>query len=213
MRYIDHLLGELFAKLKELELYDNTLLVVTSDHGEEMFERGVIQHGKTLYEELVRIPLIIKAPGLDPRVVDLPAMTIDIAPTILAILGLPPEKRMQGTNLLSDQLEMRAVWSEIDDSFAHKYALRDGQGFKLIHNPRERQVHFPGPKEWELYSTKDDPLELEERSARNVERFEILRAALLERVNVLKEIGENLGDVASAGVDEETQGELDVLGY
>ena len=213
LRYTDHLLGDLFAKLKELGLYDDTLLIVTSDHGEEMFERGVIQHGKTLYEELTRIPLIIKAPGRGPKVVELPAMTIDIAPTVLAALGLPPESRMQGKNLLSDELDMRVVLSEIDDSFAHKYAVRDGQGFKLIHSPREREVPFPGPKEWELYDTRNDPFEREEKSALNKERFEVLRAALLDRIGSLKKLGKSLGEVGAAAIDDQTQKELDLLGY
>ncbi|MAB80061.1 MAG: hypothetical protein CMJ89_11980 [Planctomycetes bacterium] len=213
LRFVDHLLGELFAQLERLDLDDRTIIAVTSDHGEEMFERGFIQHGKTLYEELTRIPLILHIPGVPARVISKPAMTIDVTPTLLAALDLPRDDRMQGTNLLAKDLEARPVLAEINDNFAHKYALRDGLGFKLIHSPKEREVLIPSEREWELYATKSDPGETQDISETNTERFDLLRSALEERISLLQQLGRSLGLVGAADVDEQTRQQLKQLGY
>ncbi len=213
LRYVDSLLGDLFAQLQELGIEENTILVITSDHGEEMFERGVIQHGKTLYEELTRIPLIMRVPGQGKRTIEKPVMTIDVTPTVLHALGVPRDPRMQGEDILSKDLETRPVIAEIDDHFAHKYSIRDGQGFKLIYSPRESDVLFPGEKEWELFDTKADPGEGNDLSGSMEERVRVLRGALLEELRRFKELGARLGDVDAADVTEETQQALDALGY
>jgi len=214
LNYVDSLLGELFAQLEELGLTENTVIVVTSDHGEEMFERGVIQHGKTLYEELTRIPLIMKVPGQGPRVIEKPVMTIDVAPTILGALGLPRERRMQGVDVLAPDLERRPVLGEIDDHFAHKYSLRDGEGFKLIHSPRTRDdVLFLGEFEWELYSTEEDPGEKINLTGSRRKRFEALKARLEGILRENRELGEEHGAVGQSNLDATTQNELEALGY
>jgi len=214
LRYVDSLLGELFAQLEGLGLAENTVIAVTSDHGEEMFERGVIQHGKTLYEELTRIPLIMRVPGDGPRVIEEPVMTIDVAPTILGALGLPLDRRMQGLDVLDPDLGRRPVLGEIDDHFAHKYSLRDGEGFKLIHSPRTRdEVLFPGELEWELYSTEEDPGEKSNLTESRQERFEALKARLEGILRENRELGAQHGTVGESNLDATTQNELEALGY
>jgi arylsulfatase A-like enzyme len=91
IRYIDDRLAEIFAALKELGRYDNALIVVTADHGESFGEHGTLGHGGFPYDDQVHVPLIVKYPGNSRRgVVDEPVSLIDVAPTILAQLGLPP---------------------------------------------------------------------------------------------------------------------------
>ena len=92
VRYVDDaLIAPLADKLKSLGLYDRTLLVVTSDHGEEFYDHGGWGHGQSLYEELLRVPLLIKFPGgrfrghRETRV----ARLMDIMPTILDVAGVP----------------------------------------------------------------------------------------------------------------------------
>jgi arylsulfatase A-like enzyme len=75
-------------------------VLFTSDHGEEFHEHGGIVHGQSLYEELVRVPLIVLAPAIDGgRVVRQPVSLLDLAPTLLELLGLTPEPRFEGRSL------------------------------------------------------------------------------------------------------------------
>ena len=100
--YTDAQFGRLVARLKELGQYDNTLFVVVSDHGEEFWEHGVVGHGKSLHETLLRVPLLIKLPNslhAGERREGLIEM-VDIAPTILDLVGLPAHARFQGKSLV-----------------------------------------------------------------------------------------------------------------
>jgi arylsulfatase A-like enzyme len=91
LRYIDDRLDELFQELRALGRYDNALIVITSDHGELFGEHGHWGHGGEPVRELVHVPLIVKYPQNVRRgVEEKPVSLVDVAPTILATLGLPP---------------------------------------------------------------------------------------------------------------------------
>lgn len=91
----------LFAGLERRGLLENTIVLVTADHGEEFRDHGSFSHGTSLYNELVRVPLILLAPGFEAgHAVDENVSLIDIAPTILDLLGLPPEPRFVGRSLV-----------------------------------------------------------------------------------------------------------------
>jgi arylsulfatase A-like enzyme len=210
--YVDEVIGEVLDHLETQGLRENTIVVVTSDHGKELVERGIIGHGVTLYEEMVRVPLIIDRPGGEPGVVNRPVMSIDIAPTLLGLLGLPIDPRMQGVDLFADSIPERTIWSEVVDPLAHKYCLRE-QGWKLIHDPEEREVLFPSPGPWELFSLSDDPEEkanLFEAEPRAAER---LSESLLRLRGRYEELGASLGHAGEGELDEETLVQLRALGY
>jgi arylsulfatase A-like enzyme len=83
---VDHNIGRLITHLKKLNIYDDLLIVLTSDHGEEFFEHGSIEHGHTLYNELLKVPLIIKLPKqLYTKKVDSRVSINSIMPTVLDI--------------------------------------------------------------------------------------------------------------------------------
>ncbi len=86
LRYVN---DELSAFLDDLP--NDAIVILFADHGEEFFDHGDFEHGHTLYDELLRVPLIVKAPGLAPRRVTDAASLLDVAPTILELLGLPAE--------------------------------------------------------------------------------------------------------------------------
>lgn len=102
IRYVDEQVSRLFAQLETLGLQDDTLVVVTSDHGEDMGEHGVyFNHGWTLFDPALHIPLIFSCPGHMPsgrRVEDL-VQTIDVLPTILDMLDVAPGSSMEGMSL------------------------------------------------------------------------------------------------------------------
>ena len=94
--------GRLLDHLRELGIYDSTLILFVSDHGEEFFEHGSFEHGQTLYSELIFVPLVIKFPGgwAAGTRVDAPVQHVDILPTILDLVGVPPPPGSAGDSLL-----------------------------------------------------------------------------------------------------------------
>ena len=165
--YLDRQLGELFDWLKKQGLYDNTMIVLTSDHGEEFHEHGGWWHGYTLYEEVINVPLMIKLPGgRSAGVVDAgSSQAIDIAPTILSALGLPRPAEMQGVDLLNpaeridtafaeEGLEgniMRAVrqadWKYIETQEGNPGGMPTQQLFDLSADPGEQRNLATGEPE------------------------------------------------------------------
>jgi len=102
IRSIDFHIGLLRDYLCQTGILDKTVLVITADHGEEFQEHGRRYHAKHLYEEVLRVPLIISLPALLSSGLSIPAQvrSIDIVPTILEILGFPPFENHQGESLL-----------------------------------------------------------------------------------------------------------------
>ncbi len=100
--YQDKHFGRMIAKLEELGILDQTLVVVTNDHGEEFTEHGGMGHGWTLYEEQLEAPLIMRYPALFGRGTAISEIVehVDVAPTIVETLGLPPLPRADGLSLL-----------------------------------------------------------------------------------------------------------------
>jgi len=119
IRYVDKYLAELSELLRWGE---RTLVVVVSDHGEEFLEHGGWDHGRTLYEEVLDVPLVIVPPqaqGLTPRRVDEPVSILDVLPTLRALARLPASARDQGISLIpwmsgrAAQEEERAFFADL----------------------------------------------------------------------------------------------------
>jgi arylsulfatase A-like enzyme len=99
--YVDAQVGTLLERVKLLGLDDRTAVVLTADHGEGLGDHGVMEHGLHLYEELVQVPLILRAPSLPSgRRIAGPAQLEDLAPTILALLNVAPPESLDGVDLL-----------------------------------------------------------------------------------------------------------------
>lgn len=98
---LDAELRALFAELEQSGFLDHAIIVVTADHGEEFHEHGSFTHGTTLYNEVVHVPLLVVASGLQPgSLIDENVSLVDVAPTILELAGLPPEPRHEGRSLV-----------------------------------------------------------------------------------------------------------------
>jgi arylsulfatase A-like enzyme len=109
LAFVDHHLGRVLDALAKRPFADHTVLIITSDHGEAFGEHGLYRHGFELWEELVRVPLLVYVPGVTPRRVSVRRSAIDIVPTILDIFGVapPPADRpgaFHGVSLLPDVL-------------------------------------------------------------------------------------------------------------
>ena len=148
LAYNDRELGRLVEVLKREGLYDRTLIAVTADHGEEFGEHGTFRHGRTLYDSLLHVPLIVKLPGSrhQGRRVDALASNVDIAPTLLAAAGLAVPAAFRGTALPPvgpGGTERRYVFAEQLSPKEVLYAARDAR-FKAIHQliPRTEALLF-----------------------------------------------------------------------
>jgi arylsulfatase A-like enzyme len=112
--YLDAQLGALFAKLKSAGLWENSLIIVTSDHGEALGEHNQLDHGGlSLYEDQIHVPLLIKYPGAGHKgTIDQPASSVDLMPTVLTAAGLPVPEYLAGQSLSERLPEDREVLAE-----------------------------------------------------------------------------------------------------
>ncbi len=101
IHYMDDYVGKVVGRLKELGFWDKMVFSFNADHGEEWFDHNNSGHGHSVYAELNHVPWILRAPGLLPKgkVVKDNTMNLDLAPTLLGLVGLKPAESMQGRNL------------------------------------------------------------------------------------------------------------------
>jgi arylsulfatase A-like enzyme len=178
IEYFDERFGELIGELERRGLYDELLIVVTSDHGEEFQDHGGWWHGLTLYDEQIGVPLLAKWPrsrrGAPPRWKG-QVRAIDIAPTILSFVGAPVPPSTQGDDLLAGVDRERVVYAEEDHEGNVLQALRT-EGWKLIRanpdNPR-------GLAELELYRVAEDPAEQLDLAEIQPDRTQLLLGDLI----------------------------------
>jgi arylsulfatase A-like enzyme len=119
IRVVDDELRALFATLEARGMDQNTIVVVLADHGEEFLEHGLLQHGGNVFDETLRIPLIFWSPGRIPAGLRIggPVSLIDVAPTLLDLIGLPPLGPLDGESLSETltgrgNLEPRQLFAE-----------------------------------------------------------------------------------------------------
>lgn len=97
--FVDQQLGRLFAALDEAGLSDEIVVVLTSDHGEELFDHRGSEHGHTMYDELLRVPLVVRAPEVQPGRRTEPVSLVDLFPTLLFAFGQPVLQGLPGRSL------------------------------------------------------------------------------------------------------------------
>jgi choline-sulfatase len=100
VRYVDDSLKRVFNVLEEKRLYENTLIFISSDHGEELFEHGHYGHGETHYDEVLAIPMVVYAPDLENGRCDYPVSLVDVMPTVLDYAGIETATVVKGKNML-----------------------------------------------------------------------------------------------------------------
>jgi arylsulfatase A-like enzyme len=230
VRSADDWVGRLLSHLRRLGLYDRTMIVLLSDHGEEFAEREdrhfYNRHGHTLYEEIVRAPLIIKLPGRQHAGmrVSTVVQSIDLMPTVLDVLRLEPSSRtMQGRSLrpLWEQPDVTpgpiAVTESLSD-VREKKGVRD-QRYKLICTVSpftvltEGRAHVPDEfYQRELYDLAADPREaVNLLEAPNDSEPGRIAAGLEQRLR--ETLTSRRGQPATAKLDQDAIDSLRALGY
>ena len=158
IRYLDQEFGQLIEALKRRELFDNSLIVVTSDHGEAFFEHGFCDHGMTLYNEEISIPLIVKLPSTISRTGKAGgyANLLDLSFSILEFLGCQPPYEVDGIDILDHSSETagngrRMFSEEMAEKFKGppKVVMLEGE-MKFHYQPHTGEV-------CEIYNVLNDP--------------------------------------------------------
>ena len=159
--YADEAVGKFSDYLKQHALYDSTIIVVASDHGESFGEHGETAHGYFIYDTTLLVPLVIKLPRdahIAGKRIAQPVRTIDIAPTVLQLLGMPASPGMQGKGLLSLILG-KDTNSATPIAYAETfYPIEYGSSLlRALRTGRYKYIDAPKP---ELYDLTADPEEL-----------------------------------------------------
>lgn len=197
----DQIVGEFLQFLKAKNLYDDALIIVTSDHGEGLNDHGEEEHGIFLYREALQVPLIVKYPGGERagQRVDAPAQLIDLVPTIVETARLQPIANVTGTSLarVDSNAPPRPVYSET-------YYPRFHFGWSDLHSIVVGNDHYIRAPRPELYDLATDPLEKKNVLEENRRVYFALRNAIEPFVRKAE---------APAAIDPEEARKLAALGY
>jgi arylsulfatase A-like enzyme len=208
LAFADHEVGALRQKLEQLGLWDDTVLILTADHGEALFEHGYVGHNHQLYEASVRIPLIVRFPkGRGPagRRIAAPVEQLDIAPTILECFGIEkPEAAFAGWSLLpliEGAPGKRAAFARTVGE-RPIFGIRDAR-YKLLFDSARGTFEF--------YDRAVDPDERSNRNATDVLQAAAYRARLFRWILAVT-AGER-GESQAPSLAPEQQENLRALGY
>jgi arylsulfatase A-like enzyme len=158
--FVDAQIGRLVDSLEEMGLYDRTTLIITSDHGEEFWEHGGFEHGHTLYDELVHVPLVLKLPGNSQpaeKSIDAQVRILDIMPTVFDIVGIEQPESFAGISLLP-----MIRGEERDDRIAYSESTLYGKDRIAWRKARYKYLYDFDPdveRKAELYDWVNDPEE------------------------------------------------------
>jgi choline-sulfatase len=223
----DKSLELLAAKLKQLGILENTLIIVLSDHGEEFWEHGWTAHGQSLYQELTHSVFLMWNPKLlrVPRRITEPVQLIDVMPTILELLDLKPPDILQGQALvpLARGLPFRRRTPVMTSRFAHAGAKPGGvpenrintfamvdANWKLIYREKGKDV---GLERVELYNRRTDRAERKNVASAHPAEVERMMAEIGNWLTAQKQIRTVLGKATPSTMDQRTLDQLRSLGY
>lgn len=156
VRYIDWAVSKIVGSVRRHGLTDRTYVWFSSDHGEELYERGRYGHGFSMYDEVTRVPLIVAGPGIDPGSADIPVSGIDLIPTFADLLNMPARPEWRGRTLVP---VLEGGDGEVEPVFAQAT-----HHFRYRPEPKQMILAWPwklirgletGHKE--LYNLEEDP--------------------------------------------------------
>ena len=185
--FTDLHIGRLLDRLEELALDDDTVVVFFSDHGEEFMDHGSMYHGHALYRELVRVPLIMKIPGVDGGRVDTRVRTVDVLPTVLDLVPpLEPPASIEGVSLLpmlqGGEAPVLASLSEI--------RLNEASSLDCIVEGRWKLIVDLLSQEKQLYDVEADPLEQNDVADAHPDLVEELTEKLRDMIRHASDVGD-----------------------
>lgn len=209
--YVDHSVGRVLATLKRLKIYDESLIILTSDHGDEFWEHGSIEHGHTLYNELIHVPLIVKLPhslkasnGIVKQI-ETTVSTQSILPTVMELCQIEYNKDDVSISPLT------SLWEENSQAFNQQpiisTGLKYGEDRISIIFDDFKYIRFLSSKKEELYDLTNDPMEQNSLVAERPDKLDDARSLLKQHTDTAA----NLRDRFNIGVARELDLPKDVL--
>jgi arylsulfatase A-like enzyme len=186
--FTDSAVGALLDGLRAMGLEERTLVVILSDHGEEFFDHGGLDHGHTLFEELIRVPLILSLPGLIPanKTLSRQVRLLDIAPTILDYLDPPPYEHFEGVSLKplieGSGSAVSSVRALLPRGRCLSGALRRNESLRSMTAFPWKLIEDLSSGEQLLFDLERDPGEQFDVSDQNSEEVETLRYSIIRTV-------------------------------
>ena len=202
--YCDLHIGRLLDRLRTLDLYDETLIIFTADHGEEFYDHGLLGHARTLYNEVINVPLIVRIPGRGSAAVERPVALLDLFPTVLEALDISVTHSLAGTSLLAPPAEDAPVPAPI---FSETSRTRELRG--VVSGHHKLIVNLETGRQ-QLFDLAADPTETHDLLGAPPPELPILRRDLeswLERQRGLQAEAEEIE------LSPQEQARLEALGY
>ena len=202
VRYTDEHIGRVLQALEERGLRDDTIIVFVADHGEEFHDHGGTRHSKTLFDELVRVPLVFHVPGFEAQRIPTVVSESDLAPTLCELLGVPVPEQFRGEPFAFDGSSFRVEGHRM--VFMETLRKADKRGvrydrWKLIHD-REKQ-------EYELFDLGADPEEKRNVVLKYAEVAERLKKSVEDHYRGERSLAEELQ------MSDRLRKQLEALGY
>ncbi len=186
--FTDQQVGRLLHHISEQPWAKDTAIILTADHGEAFGEHGHWGHGRELWEPLVHVPLLVFVPGIAPRRVGAKRSHIDLVPTVLELMGLPPDGELHGKSLLAD---MQAAPGEAEERDVY-IDMPDGP----FNEMRRAVLTGPSPgiklidfgSRYELYDLRFDPNETKNIASTDPTQLQAAKEAMARMRASLKEV-------------------------
>lgn len=184
--FTDQHVGKLLDFVAEQPWGDRTVIIVNSDHGEAFGEHQRTRHGFEVWEPLVRVPLLIKAPAVAPRRIDQPRSMIDLPPTIFELMGLDPHESWQGKSLVA---EMKGTEPPAQrDVVVDLPRTSDNDRRRALVFGRHKLISFGDDFRFKLFDLAEDPEESLDLRRRDPELYERMRRRYENRSKQIDDI-------------------------
>jgi arylsulfatase A-like enzyme len=174
IRQLDNELGRLFALMASEGAFDPALILITSDHGEEFMDHGRMDHFLTMHQEIIRVPLIVRGPGVPAGLrIETPVSLVDLSPTILAFADVSKPPTTDGLDLTP------LLRGETPTAFDDRYLFGEASGgltyammmegiypiYRSIRRGKHKLIHNSKENSWTLYDLELDPGETQDIAA------------------------------------------------
>ncbi len=211
INYVDSFIGKLIHKF---ELDKNTLIIITSDHGEEFLEHGQLCHGNNLYQETIHIPLIVKLPYSSKKeIIHKQVNLVDIMPTILDILNIDYPEQILGQSLLKREgllSWLKELFKEKDVTDYNFAELDTKSTLKTIMTAQWKYIYDYKEKTELLYNITSDRFELNNLAEKEINQKNQLKKRLFEWISNAKKYP---AQQQQSNLSEEEKEKLKSLGY